>query len=127
MAELLKHLSQDVQDDCECPTEGPYDKYGSSVAYLSGETFEFLGMTPGRFVLPMRERPIEDADLIHGLMFLDSHPQDEFSSEKEGVQFDVFGLKHLYYLTRFSGTSVRNLKYHGLFLIPSQIYRKKKK
>ncbi len=126
MSELLSILNQDVQDNCECPTEGPYDKEGSLIACLSEKTFTLFEHGLRRFILPMRERPIRDSDLLRGLRFLDRLPQDEFCSAKQGTLVKSSDLQYRYFLHNFSGVWVRNLKYHGLFLIPSYIYRERK-
>lgn len=123
MSKLLELLNQDVQDDCECPTEGPYDKDGSLVVCLTGKTFTTFGYGLQRFVLPMRKQPIKGRDLLRGLQVLDRLPKDEFSSMKQGTLVRSSDLRYRYFLQNFSGVWVRNLKYHGLFLIPSQIYR----
>ncbi len=126
---LLDVLSDDIQDDCSCITEGPYDGAGETIAYLNGESFELI-LSTCRFNIPMRKEPIIEQTVADLFLFLDTLSEDLLSSNHNDHSIvDDSRFRHRYFLSNpfLFGRKVRNLEYHGLFVILSSVTRKSRK
>lgn len=121
---MLDLFPEEVQDDCDCVMEGPYDGLPGEAWVVRGERGPVVQVQPSwRQWVPMGPAAVTETELILAVLtgeaFLSrtTVPTWEPGAWTELSQVEVPGLRGRWRVARQGLRRIRNRSYHGYFVM----------